>query len=235
MDENFEYESNEEIEDNLEETEFEELPEKKVNIGKEIFEWCYTIAIALIIAIVVKAFVFDVVRVDGPSMLPTLHDNDRLIVTKLGYKPKQGDIIILDSTHEKRQTYIDKVEESNGHKLTLTENIKLKLSMPKSLKTKYYVKRVIALPGQTVDIIDGNVYIDGSKLEEPYFDGFTQRLDSGVSYPVTVQENHVFVMGDNRGNSTDSRSSMLGQVPYEAVFGKAQLRFWPLNSINILE
>ena len=66
------------------------------NLGREVWEWVYTIAIALVIAFVIKGFIFDIVRVDGPSMYPTLVNNDRLIITKLGYKPKQGDIIILD-------------------------------------------------------------------------------------------------------------------------------------------
>ena len=85
--------------DIAEEAEAEKKPDKKMNsVGKEIFEWFYTIAIALVIAFAIKAFLFDVVRVDGSSMFPTLENNDRLIVTKLGYEPKQGDIIILDSS-----------------------------------------------------------------------------------------------------------------------------------------
>lgn len=236
MDDNFEKESQELNEEEVyTEQEFEEETfEKKVNWGKEIFEWIYTIVIALIIALVVKSFVFDVVRVDGPSMNPTLQNNDRLIVTKLGYKPRQGDIIILDSTYSKRQQYIDELEKRSGHEQTIFEKLQMKFNLPATLKTKYYVKRVIALPGQTVDIIDNKVYVDGQQLDEPYYSGDTHKLDSGVVYPVTVQEDCVFVMGDNRGNSTDSRSSLLGQVPYEAVFGKAQLRFWPLGSIGLL-
>lgn len=243
MDENnhfendFENEPRELYEDDVQEEpeyEEEEVSEKKVNVGKEIFEWVYTIVIALIIALAVKAFVFDVVRVDGPSMNPTLENSDRLIVTKLGYKPKQGDIIILDATYSKREQYIDMLEEHKGGALNVFEKLQMKFNLPSVLKTKYYVKRVIALPGQTVDIVDNKVYVDGQPLDEPYYSGETHKLDSGVTYPVTVQENCVFVMGDNRGNSTDSRSSTLGQVPYEAVFGKAQLRFWPLNSMGLL-
>ena len=80
---------------------------KEVNWGKEIWEWVYTIAIALIIAMLIKTFLFDVVKVDGSSMFPTLVNNDRLIVTKLGYEPQQGDIIILDSTYKNRQEYFN--------------------------------------------------------------------------------------------------------------------------------
>ena len=70
--------------------------DKKTSLAREIWEWVYTLAIAIVIAMLIKGFIFDIVRVDGSSMFPTLVDNDRLIVTKLGYTPKQGDIIILD-------------------------------------------------------------------------------------------------------------------------------------------
>ena len=74
------------------------MKKEEFSLSREIFEWFYTIVIALLIAFVIKGFIFDIVEVDGPSMFPTLVDNDRLIVTKIGYKPKQGDIVILDST-----------------------------------------------------------------------------------------------------------------------------------------
>ena len=75
--------------------------DKKTSLAREIWEWVYTLAIAIVIAMLIKGFIFDIVRVDGSSMFPTLVDNDRLIVTKLGYTPKQGDIIILDSEYKK--------------------------------------------------------------------------------------------------------------------------------------
>ncbi|MCX7714826.1 MAG: signal peptidase I [Clostridia bacterium] len=206
------------------------------NLGREILEWVYTIAIALAITFIVKYFVFDVVRVDGPSMIPTLQNNDKLIVTKLGYKPKAGDIIILDSAYSKRHEYIESVEQAQGHEMTLFDKISFKLNTPSYLKERYYVKRIIALPGQTIDLdSEGHVLIDGQILNEPYYQGVTKPIDSKVSFPITVEEGKVFVMGDNRGVSKDSRSSELGQVPYEAILGKAEFRIWPLNSISVLK
>ena len=83
-----------------------DAPEKEVfNLKKEVFEWFYTILVALVIAFVIKGFIFDVVKVDGNSMYPTLMNNDRLIITKLGYEPKQQDIVILDSNYKKREAY----------------------------------------------------------------------------------------------------------------------------------
>ncbi len=204
--------------------------ETKKSVGKEIFEWVYTIAIAVIIAVVLKTFIFDIVRVDGASMFPTLHNNDRLIITKLGYEPETGDIIILDSTYTKREEYYATLAE-DGEELGKVDKFFKYFSLPESLKHRYYVKRIIALPGQTVDLKGGKVYVDGVELEEDY--GYTQSIDMTVQYPVTVEEGKVFVMGDNREHSKDSRSSDLGQVPFEAIEGKSQLRVWPLKSIGV--
>lgn len=207
---------------------------KKKSLGREIWEWVYTLAIAIIIAMLIKGFIFDIVRVDGSSMFPTLVDNDRLIVTKIGYSPKQGDIIILDSTYKDREAYYEKLALSKDKdKLSAFDKLLAKKDLSEDLKKKYYVKRIIAMPGQTVDLVDGKVFVDGAPLDEPYYSGTTASIDPTVEYPVTVEEGCVFVMGDNRNHSKDSRSSELGQVPFEAILGKSQIRVWPLNDISI--
>lgn len=202
------------------------------NLKKEVWEWFYTIVLALAIVFVIKAFLFDIVRVDGPSMYPTLVHNDRLIVTKLGYKPAAGDIIILDSAYKDRQEYYEEYEDENDSELNVFTKSALYLKLPKSLKRKYYVKRIVGLPGDTVDIKDGKVLINGEILDEPYYSGETGITDYSVSYPVTVEEGTVFVMGDNRANSKDSRSSDLGLVPIDAIAGKSQFRLWPFSAIG---
>ena len=210
----------------------EEKPTKN-SVAKEIWEWVYTLAIAIIIALLIKGFIFDIVRVDGSSMFPTLVDNDRLIVTKLAYEPHQGDIIILDREYKNREQYFDNLAKSEGKDdLSYFEKLIESRSMPANFKKKYYVKRIIAMPGQTVDLVDGKVYVDGTLLDEPYYDGVTSSIDPTVEYPVTVDDDNVFVMGDNRNHSKDSRSSELGQVPYDAILGKSQIRIWPLNDIG---
>ncbi len=210
-----------------------ETPKKK-SLLREIWEWIYTIVVALVIALVIKALIFDIVLVDGSSMYPTLEDKDRLIVTKLGYTPDNGDIVILDSTYKNRENYYD-ILALNKEKDELNQMEKMiqYISLPKEYKHRYYVKRVIATPGQTVDIKDGKVYIDGEVLNEEYYSGTTSVIDYSISYPLLVEDNHVFVMGDNRNHSTDSRSSSLGLVPFDAVIGKAQLRIFPLNKIGL--
>lgn len=210
----------------------EEATKEAFNLKKEVFEWIYTIAVALIIAFLIKGFLFDVVRVDGPSMETTLFNNDRLIITKLGYKPQTQDIVILDSTYKNRENYY-KILEQSGEKFNPVTKFFNYFSLPTEYKKRYYVKRVIALPGQTVDIVNGKVLVDGEELSEPYYSGDTTITDPTVEYPVTVAEDCVFVMGDNRPHSKDSRSSDLGQVPIKALLGKAQVRIWPLNSIGL--
>ena len=206
---------------------------KKKSALREVLEWVYSIAIAIVIAFVIKQVFFDVVKVDGLSMYPTLHDGDRLIVTKLGYEPQNGDIVILDSTYHKREMYYDRIAQSEGKdELSWSDKLIRSFSLPADVKKVYYVKRVIATEGQTVDLRDGKVYVDGEELDEPYYSGETYSIDSSVQYPVTVGEGCIFVMGDNRGHSLDSRSSQLGQVEDEAVLGKAQLRIFPFNAIG---
>lgn len=208
--------------------------DKKTSLAREIWEWVYTLAIAIVIAMLIKGFIFDIVRVDGSSMFPTLVDNDRLIVTKLGYTPKQGDIIILDSEYKNREEYFDRLAESKDkEELSSFEKFFAQSSMPSNLKKKYYVKRIIAMPGQTIDLVDGKVYVDGEMLDEPYYDGLTTSIDPTVEYPITVDDDCVFVMGDNRTRSKDSRSSELGQVPFKSILGKSQVRIWPLSDIGL--
>lgn len=225
--------NNNEVNEETALTEEEPAPVKK-SIGREIFEWVYSIVIAVVIAMLIKGFLFDVVKVDGLSMYPTLNDRDRLIVTKLGYTPKQGDIVILDSNYNKREAYFDRLAADKGkEELSGLEKLGQRFSLPQDVAKVYYVKRVIATEGQTVDLVDNKVYVDGVELDEPYYPGETYSIDPTVEYPVTVDEGCIFVMGDNRGHSLDSRSSQLGQVKVEAVLGHSQLRVFPFNSIGL--
>lgn len=206
---------------------------KEFSLKKELFEWFYTIVIALIVAFLIKGFLFDIVEVDGPSMYPTLADGDRLVVTKLMYTPEQGDIVILDATFKNRNEYYEIVAAEEGKDVNGFYKLTKYFSLPSSLKSKYYVKRIIALGGQTVDIKNGKVYVDDKLLDEPYYDGITYAIDPELTFPITVDEGFAFVMGDNRPQSLDSRSSSLGLVPEEALVGKSRLRIWPISNMGI--
>mgnify|MGYP000260011182 FL=1 len=174
------------------------------NWKKEALDWVTSIAVALIIALLIRRFVFTLVRVDGPSMNPTLTHNDTLFTSRLMYTPKVGDIIIFRP--------------------------------PASPKTPY-VKRVIATEGQTVDIdpLTGTVTVDGKAYDEPYIAEPIQPSRMGdMEYPFTVPEGTVFVLGDNRNNSHDSRDSDVGAVPVKNIIGKAQFRLLPLSTFGSL-
>ena len=205
------------------------------NILKEVWEWFYTIFLALVIAFGIKMFLVDIVRVDGPSMYPTLVNNDRLFVVKIGYKPQRGDIIILDSAYKNRAEYYDEYENMNDVTLTTFDKFKMYFKLPGEYKRKYYIKRIIGMPGDVIDLEGGNVIVNGEVLEEPYYDGITGITDPNTEYPFTVSENCVFVMGDNRPNSKDSRSTSLGEVPFGAIGGRAIFRLWPAMSFGTLK
>ncbi len=168
---------------------------------KEIFEWIQAIAIAVVLALIIRSFIFTVVRVDGASMEPTLQNNDRMIVWRLGYEPKQGDIVIFNPP-----------------------------GYPKNI---YWVKRVIALGGQhvEVDYASNSVYVDGEKLEEPYLG--EEMMPQTTLTEVDVPEGSIFVMGDNRNHSTDGR--VIGPVEKSRVVGRAVWRFWPFNNMSIFK
>lgn len=178
----------------------EKVADKKTMWLKEFYEWTQAIAIALVVALIINQFFFAIVQVEGDSMLPTLVNKQRLVVTKFLYKPEQHDIVIVKS-------------EALG---------------------KHIVKRVIAVPGQEIDIDPqtGDVYVDGVMLEEPYIKDKIHPLRVGTryNYPIVVPEDTVFVMGDNRNNSQDSRS--IGVVKFDEIVGKASLRILPLDKFG---
>ena len=199
---NFIFDDSEEIEVNSEQE--EELVKNKKSEGgflKELYEWTQAIAIAVVLALIINHFVFSIVQVQGASMEPTLNQSERLFVFKSFYKPKNKDIVIVDS-------------EQLG---------------------KFIVKRVIATGGQTINIDHetGEVSVDGEILNEPYINKSNSAY-IGINdvYPLEVPEDCVFVMGDNRGNSLDSRA--LGVIDNDDIMGKAVFRIWPIDSIGSL-
>ena len=132
-----------------------------------------------------------------------------------------------------REEYLDRLAESKDkEELSSFEKFFAQGSMPSNLKS-IMLREIIAMPGQTIDLVDGKVYVDGEMLDEPYYDGLTTSIDPTVEYPITVDDDCVFVMGDNRTRSKDSRSSELGQVPFKAILGKSQVRIWPLSDIGL--
>ncbi len=179
---------------------FTQLPEEEEKPKKnpwyyELYEWAQSITFAVVIALFINQFVFALVQVEGNSMLPTLHDSEKLVVTKLFYEPKRQDIVVVES---------------------------------KALG-KFIIKRVIAVPGDVIDIdpLYGEVTVNGQVLDEPYI-AEKLKSDGGMyQYPITIPEDFVFVLGDNRNHSNDSR--MLGLIAFDDVVGRASLRLTPFS------
>lgn len=174
------------------------------SIKKEIFSWIQVIVIAFIIAFILKTFIFRPVYVKGPSMDPTLHDGQILILWKLNYQlgdPKRGDVIVIAEAEDE-------------------------------LQNKSLIKRVIGLPGDTVEIKNGDVHVNNQKLDPDYVDVDTS--SNGFERSV-VPDGQYFVLGDNRGNSRDSRYESIGFVERENIEGKTVLRLWPFNKIGTIQ
>lgn len=187
----------------------DEKPKKK--FVKELFDWVFSIVVAIVAVIVINMFLFVQVVVDGSSMYPTLKDKDRLFATRFMYEPEVEDIVVIEP-------YL-----SEG-------TVKGKLMFGKTL----YIKRVIATEGQTIDLKNGKVYIDGELYEEDYIDESVKTYAMSTPLPVTIPEDSVFVMGDNREHSKDSRDQSVGIIRNDQVVGKAVLRIFPFKSIGVV-
>ena len=210
---------------------------------REVLEWVVCIALALVLTFVIKSFLFDFVVVDGQSMQHTLMHGERLVLRKIGYsEPERGDVIVLDANYKAREAYFQQRRDMGEDFGAFDEfwAVYMQRSRAKSLGIDklYYVKRVIAVEGDVIDIdpIAGTVTVNGEVIDEPYLDeNMITPLGYGMQYPYTVEAGHVFVMGDNRTISKDSRYSDVGAVPEEAVTGKVGLRIWPLNKLGIVD
>lgn len=210
------------------------MSEKQKSILKEIFEWAYCIIIAVALALLVKYYVGTPTIVKQTSMFPTFHSNDRLILNRLyrtcKTEPQRGDIITFEAPT---------VNYINGEKADLSNPVAIYNRKLEGIVSKFfynvvelgktsYIKRVIALPGEHIQIKDGKVYINGEELKEDYLaDDVITQAEGGQFLDLIVPEGTVYAMGDNRGHSADSRR--FGCIPYEKIEGKVVLRFWPLN------
>ena len=173
---------------------------EKMSLGEELKDWGISIVIALVLAFFIRHFIVELYLVEGPSMRPTLENHERLVVNKFIYKFRAPE---------------------RGEVLVFR--------YPKD-PSRDFIKRVIAVPGDTIEIKEGRVFVNQQLQNESYILSKTRG-----SYPLsTVPEGHIFVMGDNRNNSEDSRFSDVGFVPFDLLKGKAVMVFWPLDQLRTL-
>ena len=170
------------------------------SLGEEVKDWLISIVVAVVLAFLIRQFVVELYIVDGPSMRPTLQSQQRLVVNKFIYRFRAP---------EKGEILV--------------------FQYPRD-PSRDFIKRVIGVPGDTVEIKDGRVLVNDQVLSEDYILEKTRG-----DYPKsTVPEGTVFVMGDNRNNSEDSRFADVGFVPDALIKGKAVLVFWPLSELKSL-
>jgi signal peptidase I len=185
--------------------ESEDEPRKPRSRTRTIVEWALVIGGALLVALVVRSTLAQAFWIPSPSMEPTLHEGDRVLVNKLSYDlhdVNRGDIIVFERPETAAVGPDDDISD--------------------------LIKRVIGLPGDVIESRpDGNVYVNGRRLDEPYLPEGTRT--TGLERQ-EVPEDHVFVMGDNRSNSTDSR--VFGAVDEDLIIGRAFIRIWPLGDIG---
>ena len=174
----------------------------KKSMKQEIFEWIMVFVVAAAMAFVVRTFIFEPVRVDGASMMNTLTDSDFMIATKFDY---------LFSDPERFDIVI--------------------CNYPNTDDGMYRVKRVIGMPGETVELSAGNLFVNGELLAQD----FDMTPNNTFYGPIVVPEDHYFVLGDNRNNSKDSRSAMVGCLPRDMIKGHVRAVVFPFKNARLIK
>ncbi len=176
---------------------------KKKSIWRELISWIIYLAVLLGAVYLIVQYVGERTTVSGESMYPSLSDGDSLIVDKISYR-------FIDPDRYDVVVFPFQYQEGT-----------------------FYIKRIIGLPGETVQIMDGKIYINGKELNDPY--GSEDIRNPGLaSNPITLGQDEYFVLGDNRNNSADSREPSVGMISREDIIGRAIFRIWPVESIGFL-
>lgn len=182
----------------------EEAPEQEQSIWRSLGGTLLYLLVIVLLTWVIVTFVGQRTKVDGHSMEPTLSDGDNLIVDKLSYRFRDP------------------------------ERYDIIVFPYQHAENTYYIKRIIGLPGETVQVIDGYMYINGKKLDEHY--GAEVMEDPGIAAePIKLGDDEYFVLGDNRNHSSDSRVSSVGVLTRDMLIGRAWVRIYPFNKIGVIK
>lgn len=199
--------------------EIDESSKTKKASKNKLVETLETVVVALVLAIFIRATVAEARYIPSESMVPTLAVKDRLVVEKISNYtgiPKRGEIIVFYppfKDNDMSENFVPKTLRWLG----FTQNVA-------------YIKRVVGLPGETLEVSNGEVFINGKPLDESSYIKEKPFYDYG---PIKLKDDELFMMGDNRNNSMDSH--VWGPLPVKNIIGHAVLRFWPLNRIGTLD
>lgn len=204
---------------------------------KNILEWILCILVAFILSLLIRYYLITPTVVKQISMSPTFENNDRVLLNRWGRtvksKPERGNIITFEAPS--KRYYLDGEADIQNPKAIYAKRLDTWtgkfLYYVMEFSKESFIKRVIALEGEHITIGEnGLVYINGERLNEPYLQEGLLTERTGDFYDLTVPKGYVFVMGDNRSHSSDSRE--FGCIPFEKIEGKVMCRFWPLNKIG---
>lgn len=198
-----------EVTKNVAETEAPNTEDKKSDWFNDVIEILETMLKSVFVVLLLFTYLIRPVTVEGRSMVPTLQNHDKLVMRRILYQPHQGDIVVVNN-YEGHILSPDGSVVNSGYALN-----------------EVLIKRVIAVAGQSIEVRtdEGLVYVDGVALEESYTNEPTLVNDGAFSYPITVPKGYVFVMGDNRNHSTDSRNPSVGLIAEKDILGNAFFRY----------
>lgn len=183
---------------------YEEEILEERSIWKELFGWILYIVIIIGLTFLIITYIGQRTRVSGSSMETTLSDGDNLIVDKISFR----------------------FRDPNRYEIIVFPF--------QHAENTYYIKRIIGLPGETIQVVDGYVYIDGELLDEHY--GNEVMDESGIAQdPITLGDDEYFVLGDNRNHSSDSRDPSVGVLKRENLMGRAWIRIWPFDKFGVIK
>ena len=198
---------------------------KKKSLTREILEWILTIVVAIAIALPIRAFGFELVRVDGESMDNTLANGEIMFVTKYDYASTWLSFPWQDDESKEKATRITTGGNPRRFDVVICR-------YPGRGDTNF-VKRVVGIPGDTIEIRDGYLYVNGDRYEEPYVDDEYRSGRLNTFGPYTVPEGEYFVMGDHRNNSNDSRSQ--GPITRDMIIGHVRTVLYPFSGVRGIE